>query len=107
MANDKHAALLKKGVTPGNRWRAENANISPDLSGADLRMRNLREANLKGAKLIGTNLRGANLRGADLTKANLSKANLAGASLVRARLSATMEPRSGTSRQTIKLNRRD
>jgi uncharacterized protein YjbI with pentapeptide repeats len=104
MANDEHVALLKQGVEAWNAWRDENPGIRPDLSEADLSKANLSYANL----------RGANLRGADLTKANLSKANLAGASLVRARLSATtmtgqefMEPRSGTSRQTIKLNRRD
>jgi len=71
MANDKHVAMLKKGVDAWNAWRDENPGTRPDLS----------EANLREANLSGTNLRGANLREAGLSKANLSGADLSGANL--------------------------
>jgi len=37
MANEDHVARLKQGVAAWNEWRAENENVVPDLSGADLR----------------------------------------------------------------------
>jgi uncharacterized protein YjbI with pentapeptide repeats len=90
-ANDEHVAMLKKGVAAWNTWRAKNAHIEPDLTGADLI-----EANLTGADLTGTRLSDANLNKANLSKANLSKAylnltnlieaNLTGAKLIRAHL---------------------
>jgi hypothetical protein len=46
MANDEHVALLKQGVAAWNAWRDANANILPDLSGADLSEAILIEANL-------------------------------------------------------------
>jgi hypothetical protein len=87
MANDKHVAMLKKGVDAWNKWRLKNPYIRPDLSGADLRRAKVREANfnganLSGAKLHGANLNGANLRGADLRRAYLQRANLQAAILV-------------------------
>jgi hypothetical protein len=36
MANDEHVALLKQGVAAWNAWREEDANIRPDLRGANL-----------------------------------------------------------------------
>jgi hypothetical protein len=48
--------MLKKGVAAWNKWRDENANIRPGLSGADLGLANLREANLSGGR--GRPLRG-------------------------------------------------
>jgi hypothetical protein len=36
MANNEHVALLKQGVDAWNKWRDENPDIPPDLSGADL-----------------------------------------------------------------------
>jgi hypothetical protein len=33
MANDKHVAILKKGVKAWNKWRDENPDIPPDLNG--------------------------------------------------------------------------
>jgi uncharacterized protein YjbI with pentapeptide repeats len=56
MANDKHVAMLKKGVAAWNAWRDENPDIRPDLSYADLS-----ETNLKGANLSGANLSRAGL----------------------------------------------
>jgi hypothetical protein len=104
MANDEHVALLKQGVADWNAWRAQNPNIRPDLSGANLMqailtMYNLMQANLVGANLVGAslfwahlsgaNLSGANLGGANLNQANLSGANLSGANLHAATLLET------------------
>ena len=91
MANNEHVAMLKQGVDVWNKWRDENRNIRPDLSGADLSEAELSEANLSRADLNGANLAQANLSRADLESANLrqavlfdanmSKANLRGANL--------------------------
>jgi uncharacterized protein YjbI with pentapeptide repeats len=106
MANPEHLAILNQGVGLWNKWRDENPDIIPDLSGAylieaNLREANLREANLSGAYLIDANLVEANLSGANLgmtdlreaklfranlVEANLSGANLSGANLVTAKL---------------------
>ena len=63
MADEEHVALLKQGVEVWNKWRKENPDIRPDLSGADLT-----GADLGGADLHGADLDGANLRGADLSR---------------------------------------
>ena len=111
MANPEHLKILKQGVEVWNKWRAENPEVEPDLSGielfeATLYGRNLSKANISGARLLmasliesdlteanltdanlsGANLSGANLTGATLFKANLSKANLAGSNLFKANL---------------------
>jgi uncharacterized protein YjbI with pentapeptide repeats len=111
MANKDHVTRLEQGVAAWNDWRADNASVVPDLSGAQLHGKNLRDANLSGANLSGADLTNANLNkahlrgtrlhtadlhganlikadlaGADLDGANLSDADLAGASLHRARL---------------------
>jgi uncharacterized protein YjbI with pentapeptide repeats len=87
MANDEHVAILKKGVDAWNKWRAENANIRPDLSKANLSGADLFGAVLGSANLSEANLRRANLNGADLSGADLRWANLNGANLFRANLS--------------------
>jgi uncharacterized protein YjbI with pentapeptide repeats len=79
--------MLMNGVGDWNKWRDENLNIPPDLSGANLSD----EANLSGADLRGANLLGANLLRANLSEANLlcailSEANLGGARLIHANL---------------------
>lgn len=74
-------ALLKQGVVAWNRWRAQNLDTYPDLSGADLK-----GVNLSGAYLAGTNLSGADLSKADLSGDDLSKADFTGARLKEARL---------------------
>jgi hypothetical protein len=59
MADEEHVALLKQGVEVWNRWREENPNIWPNLTGAELSDVNLLYEKLAvkpvGAKL-GTNL---------------------------------------------------
>jgi uncharacterized protein YjbI with pentapeptide repeats len=84
MANDEHVALLKQGVAAWNTWRDENANITPDLSEANLHEANLYEANLSGANLGGARLSGANLGWAQLVETNLSRADLTRANLIGA-----------------------
>lgn len=84
--NIKHYKKIKEGIEAWNKWRYENQDIRPDLSGADLSGANLRWANLSEAYLRGANLREANLMGADLMGADLSEAYLRGADLIRADL---------------------
>ncbi len=79
MPDSDHVALLKKGVTPWNRWRAANNHAAVDLSGADL----------SGLKLIGADLLRANLAGATLTRTQLERAHLKDADLTNAVLDHT------------------
>jgi hypothetical protein len=81
MADEKLVACLKKGAGAWNEWRATNANIRADLSGAYLIAGMLYRADLSEA-----NLSGANLSAADLSEANLSGANLSGAKPIVASL---------------------
>lgn len=104
MVDKKHIRILKKGVPYWNKWREENPDIIPDLSGAnlialllmkgnfinaDLSRANLSMANLCGAKLNNANLREACFHDASLEHANLSSADLSFAILVRAYLLKT------------------
>ena len=96
MSNPEHLKLLEKGVKTWNKWREDNPDIQPDLSGAKLEGYNLYQANLTGSDLIRADLNEANLREADLRRANLSgallirtnfnRANLLGAKLNHANL---------------------
>jgi uncharacterized protein YjbI with pentapeptide repeats len=91
MANNEHVAMINQGVDAWNKWREDNRQEIPDLSGI-----NLSSSNLNGADLIQTNLSKANLNeanlglasliGANLFKANLNLANLRKADLVGAHL---------------------
>ncbi len=89
MANPEHLKILKKGVKTWNKWRKENGDIEPALSGADLRGVNLRKADLSEAKIVTANLSNADLTEANLGKADVSKANLSYANLSKANLSYT------------------
>ena len=84
MANPEHLAILKQGVKAWAEWRAENAEVIPNLIEADLS-----GADLSEAKLIGADLSRAKLSGADLIGANLIEAKLFGADLIEAKLSGT------------------
>jgi hypothetical protein len=86
MANEKHLAILKKGVGVWNDWRRKRVDSRPDLSGADLSNIDLRSANLSRADLCEANLNGANLSGAKLFGAEFSGSNLSGARLTSADL---------------------
>jgi uncharacterized protein YjbI with pentapeptide repeats len=88
MANDEHVAMLGRGATAWNEWRA-NRDETPDLSraglrGLDLSGFDLPRADLRGADLRGTNLSGAKLSGAHLDGANFFKVVLDGADLAGA-----------------------
>lgn len=92
MANEEHLAILKKGVSAWNEWRAENPSLKPDLSEAFLARTafngvDFDRANLHGADLGGTSLHRAQFYRADLGSANLGGVNLRGATLVRTNLS--------------------
>ena len=88
MPNDEHVAMLARGATVWNEWRAthdEMPNLSrAGLRGLDLSGFDLSGADLRGADLRGTNLSGANLSVAHLEAANFFKAVLDGADLARA-----------------------
>ncbi len=71
MANKEHLEILKSGIDRWNAWRTENADVRPDLSGADLSRANLRQADLHAVGLNRTNLCWADLSGASLSEANL------------------------------------
>lgn len=61
MANEEHLEILKHGVERWNRWREENPDILPNLSG------------LAAGPI---NLTGANLWKVNFFVANLTKINL-------------------------------
>jgi uncharacterized protein YjbI with pentapeptide repeats len=86
MVNEGDYTRLKGSVQGWNDWRANNSNIIPDLSMADLIEANLIEANLRGADLSEANLSWADLSEADLSEANLTRADLSQAYLSEANL---------------------
>ena len=91
MANPEHLEILNQGVEVWNKWREENPDVVPDLSGEDLRKTDLSGAYLEWADLSRTNLRRLNLRLANLSrtklyKANLNEVDLQGAKLILASL---------------------
>jgi uncharacterized protein YjbI with pentapeptide repeats len=95
MADKTILALLRRGVSGWNDWRATHPDTRPDLShaglyGLDLANANLagadlRKADLRGANLAGATLARADLAGADFFKATLDGADLSGANLAGAR----------------------
>ncbi len=92
MANPEHLKILKQGVEAWNRWREENPETVPDISGAQLLHATLEKINLSGAKLKdvhfgAANLWQARLDSADLSGADLWRANFGGCSLCEADLS--------------------
>jgi uncharacterized protein YjbI with pentapeptide repeats len=89
MANQEHLDRLKDNEA-WNKWRAENPEIKPNLSEADLCGADLSGADLRGVDLSGANLSNAGLSWANLSKADLIKANLSNAILNRANLSKTI-----------------
>ncbi|MCE1248443.1 MAG: pentapeptide repeat-containing protein [Firmicutes bacterium] len=77
--NPEHLALLKQSIQEFNKWRADNWNIKPDLSGADLRGMNLFQANLTDTNLSSADLSDAILVSAEARSADFDHTNLAGA----------------------------
>jgi tetratricopeptide (TPR) repeat protein len=76
--NPEHLALLKKSIQEFNAWRAENWNIKPDLSGADLRGMNLFQANLTDTNLASADLSDAILVSAEARSADFDHTNMSG-----------------------------
>jgi hypothetical protein len=91
MANEEHLKILKQGVEAWNRWRKENPDTAPDLSGAylgdaDLSGANLSKANITLANLSRANLSEADLSDTDLSETRLNRAFLGGTYFTRANL---------------------
>jgi uncharacterized protein YjbI with pentapeptide repeats len=84
MANRAHLKLLQKNITTWNTWRANNRDIQPDLSDANLKGIELILTDLIGVNLVRVNLENANLGGTAFTGANLAKANLIETNLIGA-----------------------
>lgn len=102
MVEEQHLEILKQGVKVWNKWREENRQLKPDVTGGNLIYEDLSGINfsnmdfsyesLSSATLIGsrfnqailehTDLSDAFLCGAIFTNADLSCANLYGAVLV-------------------------
>ena len=71
MANEEHLKILKQGVEVWNKWREENPDEQPDLSGKNF---------------LGMILNGANLVKTDFSGSYLGEAFLSGAKLISAKL---------------------
>ena len=78
----QHLRNLRTGVDDWNRWRAENPEVTPDLSGYDFQ-NPLTRGHLTGGDPFDKYELGPSLRGANLACANLSRASLVGLSLTK------------------------
>ncbi|MGA9535328.1 MAG: toll/interleukin-1 receptor domain-containing protein [Desulfobacterales bacterium] len=81
MANPEHVKILKQGVEVWNRWREENPDLRPDLTGAELGHNNYHCIDFKNVHLSNANLSFVSMTeavfdGADLTDSNLSNSDL-------------------------------
>ena len=90
MAIFDHLEKIREGVTQWNALRRANADLRPDLGGANLHAARLGGVNLTGANLVDTDLSNANLRRADLRGAGAVGANLSGAMLSEASLAGVV-----------------
>ena len=89
MANPEHVRRAGYAIGNWNRWRDENPDVAPDLSGANLSAGLYRKGKLFGANLSGTDFRRSNMREADLHASNLSNADLSKTNLSKANLDQT------------------
>lgn len=111
MANPEHLKILKQGVEVWNKWREENPEVRPDLSGADLQGKrffqtNFSKSNFSKANLEETWLHACNLSDSDFSFSNLSLAvlnssDLSNSSLVKSNLQGSRFARSDLSGATI------
>ncbi len=95
MANGQHQYILNKGVEAWNRWRTENPNIQPDLSGLNLTGKILNGADFTKVNFNGTNFFESSLYkvsfgGSDLANADLTGVNLFSSTLTRTILNKTI-----------------
>jgi hypothetical protein len=86
VANRRHLAVLRKGVSVWNEWRREHPYIVPELDGTNLRRADLTKVDLTVADLAHADLSGARLRRPDLREARLFASDLSGADLFAANL---------------------
>ncbi|MBC1225350.1 pentapeptide repeat-containing protein [Nostoc sp. UCD121] len=96
MANEEHIKILRKRVKAWNKWRNNNPDIIPDLSGKVTHYWFLKEADFKGLKIDfgsypaidkSSKLLPKNLTNINFSKANLARANLSQLKLIEADLS--------------------
>ena len=81
MGKPAHMKELGNGVQSWNKWREQQPDVTPDLSGQDLKGWDLAGFNLRDANLSEAKLKGANLSGADL-----GNTVIAGTKLMEAKL---------------------
>ncbi|MGB7925567.1 MAG: toll/interleukin-1 receptor domain-containing protein [Pyrinomonadaceae bacterium] len=101
MANPEHLEIIKHGANVWNRWRGENSNLKPDLSGVsfegvdfnqinffetDLSHTHFSFVNLQMAYLRYAKLNGASIYDSDLSRANINKAVFSNAHLIQVNL---------------------
>jgi len=80
MTNQELMKLLQAGkVQEFNKYRKDNPDFIPDLSGVDLLAADLTNADFTNADFYHAVLHGVNFKGADLTGADLAGADLLGA----------------------------
>jgi len=77
MANPEHIEILKQGVEHWNKWRDENPEIEPDLSGVDFQ-----KVYTISSKSEIIDLSGSNFNKVDLTRAYIGRTNLSNSSLI-------------------------
>ena len=81
MANPYHLDIIRKSVQAWNGWRAENRELTPDVSGADFSYEDLSGVNFSGMDLSYENLSSATLVGANLDRTVLDHTDLSDAYL--------------------------
>ncbi len=88
MSNPEHLSQLMYGIDSWNRWRAQNHDVRPDLSGEDITHRFHANGwiNENRADLLGINFFHAILSNADVSIADLQNAILYNASFDRANI---------------------
>lgn len=83
MANEEHVNILRQGPHAWREWRQKHSDVTPDLSGANLREARLNSFDLSNSNLHNANLFWAYLHFADCKGADLSRANLQGTNLYK------------------------
>jgi uncharacterized protein YjbI with pentapeptide repeats len=96
MADMDHFQILRRGVETWNRWRAENREVTPDLSGlmltGDFAGMSFAGADLSDTDLSATSFERTDLSTADLSRADLRKATIRDSNLSHVKLTgATLQ----------------
>jgi uncharacterized protein YjbI with pentapeptide repeats len=91
MANEEHLAILARGREEWNKWRIENAHITPDLRGAILSREsffnvNFKNADLSKAQFLSSNLEETQFQGASMIQAIFKRATIEAANFTCADL---------------------